>query len=124
MDGPGMRKLGYSLAAAVPIGLLGWMLTRMPGTVLAPAPAPVASATASSSLPQVRPDAPDHDDDDRSYVFRIPSGEPTALSCDEARTIVEQVRAGLAYVPEPVQGGPFATSADRSSVSSAPSTRA
>lgn len=107
-----MRKLGYSLAAAVPLGLLGWMLTRMPATVLAPAPSPVASASASSGLPQIPPAGlDDHQDDERSYVFRIPSGEPTALSCDEARTIVEQVRAGLAYVPEPVQGGPFAASA-------------
>jgi carboxyl-terminal processing protease len=107
-----MRKLGYSLAAAVPLGLLGWMLTRMPSAVLAPAPPPVASASASSPLPQIPPAIPDdHQDDERSYVFRIPSGEPTALSCDEARTIVEQVRAGLAYTPEPVQGTAFATSA-------------
>jgi carboxyl-terminal processing protease len=103
-----MRKLGYSLAAAIPLGLLGWMMTRAPGTSLAPAPAP----SASSAQPQVHTDGPDDNhDDDRSYVFRIPSGEPTALSCDEARTIIEQVRAGLAYVPEPVQAGPFATSA-------------
>ena len=53
----------------------------------------------------------DSHDDERSYVFRIPSGEPTALSCDEARTIVEQVRAGLAYAPEGVQASAFATSA-------------
>ena len=53
----------------------------------------------------------DSHDDERSYVFRIPSGEPTALSCEEARTIIEQVRAGLAYAPEGVPVAPFATSA-------------
>ena len=53
----------------------------------------------------------DSHDDERSYVFRIPSGEPTALSCEEARTIVEQVRAGLAYAPESVPVPAFATSA-------------
>lgn len=53
----------------------------------------------------------DSHDDERSYVFRIPSGEPTALSCEEARTIVEQVRAGLAYAPDGVQVSAFATSA-------------
>lgn len=110
MGSSGMRKLGYSLAAAVPVGLLGWMLTRMPAPVL-PAPAPVVSAAPAPSLPQVRPDAPDDHDDERSYVFRIPSGEPTSLTCEEARTIVEQVRAGLAYVPEPVQGAAFSSSA-------------
>jgi carboxyl-terminal processing protease len=53
----------------------------------------------------------DSHDDERSYVFRIPSGEPTSLSCEEARTIVEQVRAGLAYAPEGVPTAAFATSA-------------
>jgi carboxyl-terminal processing protease len=53
----------------------------------------------------------DGHDDDRSYVFRIPSGEPTALSCEEARTIVEQVRVGLAYAPEPIRPASFAASA-------------
>lgn len=53
----------------------------------------------------------DSHDDERSYVFRIPSGEPTSLSCEEARTIVDQVRAGLAYAPETVNVAAFATSA-------------
>jgi carboxyl-terminal processing protease len=52
----------------------------------------------------------DGHDDERSYVFRIPSGEPTALGCEEARAIVDQVRAGLAYAPEPVKTASFATS--------------
>ncbi|MCL2725827.1 MAG: S41 family peptidase [Polyangiaceae bacterium] len=52
--------------------------------------------------------ADDSRDDDEPYVFRIPSGEPTALSCEEARLIVEQVRMGLAYVPEAVPPAPFA----------------
>lgn len=53
----------------------------------------------------------DSHDDERSYVFRIPSGEPTSLSCEEARTIVEQVRAGLAYAPDGVVASAFASSA-------------
>ncbi len=103
-----MRKVGYSLAAAVPLALLGWAATRPP----APSPAPpVASAVAAPpAAPKIDPNDDGHDDE-RSYVFRIPSGEPTSLSCEEARTIIEQVRAGLAYTPEPVQGGPFASSA-------------
>ena len=70
--------------------------------------APVADA--GTSLPKMDPNDDSHDDE-RSYVFRIPSGEPTALSCEEARTIVEQVRAGLAYAPDGVPTAAFATSA-------------
>ena len=71
-------------------------------------PAPVADA--GTSLPKMDPNDDSHDDE-RSYIFRIPSGEPTALSCEEARTIVEQVRAGLAYAPDGVPTAAFATSA-------------
>ena len=70
--------------------------------------APVADA--GTSLPKMDPNDDSHDDE-RSYIFRIPSGEPTALSCEEARTIVEQVRAGLAYAPDGVPTAAFATSA-------------
>lgn len=104
-----MRKVGYSLAVAVPLGLLGWWATRAPAPPPeAPAAPPVASAPAP---PPAHADLGDDHDDDRSYVFRIPSGEPTALSCAEARTIVEQVRAGLAYPPEPVQPAALSASA-------------
>src|SRR5512140_3671777 len=71
-------------------------------------PAPVADAEAAQA--KMDPNDESHDDE-RSYVFRIPSGEPTALSCEEARTIVDQVRAGLAYPPDGVPSAPFATSA-------------
>ncbi len=50
-------------------------------------------------------------DEEHSYVFRIPSGEPTALSCEQARIIVDQVRAGLAYPPEGAPPAAFATGA-------------
>jgi carboxyl-terminal processing protease len=67
-------------------------------------------ADAGTAQPKMDPNDDSHDDE-RSYVFRIPSGEPTALSCEEARTIVEQVRAGLAYAPDGVPSAAFATSA-------------
>lgn len=75
--------------------------------------APAASdgvADAAAMQGKMDPNDDSHDDE-RSYVFRIPSGEPTSLSCEEARTIVEQVRAGLAYAPDGVPAAPFATSA-------------
>jgi carboxyl-terminal processing protease len=104
-----MKRSSWLLAAAVPLALVGWVMTRTPRVAAPAVPAPpVASAKVAppSSMPS---DDQDHDDD-RSYVFRMPSGEPTALSCDEARTVVEQVKSGLAYTPEGVPAGPFAAS--------------
>lgn len=96
------------LGVAVPVTLMGWLVVRAPAPPHAADPVPVASA----AKPPNKPDNdPDNHDDDRSYVFRIPSGEPTALGCDEARLIVDQVRAGLAYAPEPISPTAFATSA-------------
>jgi carboxyl-terminal processing protease len=102
-----VRKAGLFAAVAVPVGLVGFLVLRVPSVAPAPSPAPVASVPAA---PHVEPSDDGHDDE-RSYVFRIPSGEPTSLSCEEARTIVDQVRAGLAYQPEAVRASAFAASA-------------
>jgi carboxyl-terminal processing protease len=104
-----MRKAGVIVAALVPALVVVWAIVRTPHADPAPPTlAPHPSASASTGFID---DPDDGHDDDRSYVFRIPSGEPTALTCDEARAIVEQVRNGLAYVPESVKPGPFAASA-------------
>jgi len=107
-----MRKKGTLLAGAVCVALLGWVASRR-----APAPAPQATELMPLTPPPAPPpaqaaDSPDDNhDDERSYVFRIPSGEPTALSCEEAKTIVGQVRAGLAYQPDSVPVTTFSGSA-------------
>jgi carboxyl-terminal processing protease len=106
-----MRKSGIVVVAALlPALVVGWALLHPPPPVPSAitAPGPTVAGPESPSSPGI-PD--DNHDDDRSYIFRIPSGEPTSLSCEEARTIVEQVRAGLAYAPEAVQVSAFATSA-------------
>lgn len=103
-----MRKVGVIVAALIPVAVVAWTIVRTPASNVPVKPAPSASASANPE--NYDPDDGSHDDD-RSYVFRIPSGEPTALSCDEARAIIEQVRNGLAYTPEPVKPGPFAASA-------------
>ncbi|MBX3228977.1 MAG: hypothetical protein KIT84_41400 [Labilithrix sp.] len=100
------KRAGVLAAAIVPTAVLAWALLRTP-TARAPF-TPLALPDASAATID---DGDDGHDDDRSYVFRIPSGEPTALTCEEARTIVEQVRLGLAYIPEGVRPGPFAASA-------------
>jgi len=52
----------------------------------------------------------DHSDDDRAFVFQMPSGKPTMLTCAQARAIIGQVRAGLAYAPDAVAADAFAAS--------------
>lgn len=105
-----MRKTGLVVAALVPACLVGWVLMRAPPPESVAREGPVASAPSREvALPAASSD--DLHDDERAYVFRIPSGEPTSLSCEEATTIVQQVRAGLAYTPEAIKASAFAASA-------------
>src|SRR5207244_8464997 len=96
------RNLAWVSVGAVALGGL-WLASR----VAPPSPVPVAAPQPSTALAPT--DEPD--EDTRSYSFRLPSGEPTALACGEARRIVEQVRAGLAYEPDPVSPRAFGESA-------------
>jgi carboxyl-terminal processing protease len=102
-----LRNAALAVALAVPAGIVGYTIWRVPSappidvTVPAPSAAPAPKLESND----------DGHEDDRSYAFRIPSGEPTALSCDEARTIIDQARAGLAYPPEAVRVSSFASSA-------------
>jgi len=69
------------------------------------APRTLAAASASAAKPPAAPasSAEGDDDEDRSpFALRVPSGEPSSLSCEAARSVVAQVRGNLAYEPEPV----------------------
>jgi carboxyl-terminal processing protease len=58
------------------------------------------------------PDAAAMDDeDDRAYSFRIPSGEPSSLTCEAARSVIAQARGNLAYETEPLSPHALAVSA-------------
>jgi carboxyl-terminal processing protease len=112
-----MRTKRWLAVGVVPIVAAAAWLSLHP-IAAAPPQAPAVLVTADASAPAPEPShaakmdpTDDSHDDERSYIFRIPSGEPTALSCEEARTIIDQVRAGLAYTPEGVPVAPFATSA-------------
>jgi carboxyl-terminal processing protease len=105
-----MQKSRIVVAVLVPASFMGWALLRAPSTTVVEPPAPSVIAVPEPPA-SLSPSPDDNHDDERSYIFRIPSGEPTALSCEEARTIVEQVRAGLAYAPEAVKSSAFAASA-------------
>ena len=73
----------------------------------------VASAPAHpASTPAPAADAGDDEEDDEgAYAFRLPSGHPAELSCEEARRVVAQVRTGLAYEPDGVLPHALATGA-------------
>jgi carboxyl-terminal processing protease len=47
-------------------------------------------------------------EDERTRTFRMPSGDAPSLSCEDAKTIVRQVRKNLAYAPDPVAPRAFA----------------
>jgi carboxyl-terminal processing protease len=63
-------------------------------------PSPVATEV---PLPSAEPDAGTLlEEDDRAFSFHIPSGEPSSLTCDAARSVIVQVRGNLAFEPEPI----------------------
>ncbi|WP_394833893.1 S41 family peptidase [Pendulispora rubella] len=47
-------------------------------------------------------------DEGQATSFRVPSGAPSELSCEEARSVVSQVREMLAYRPGPIRAAAFA----------------
>src|SRR5690349_10068746 len=100
--GPARAILGVCTVALAGLGV--WSATRGIGGT-----PPLSSSPVHVPLPGVVADAGEESpDDERAYAFRVPSGEPTALTCAEARRIVKQVRLGLAYDADPVSARSFA----------------
>jgi carboxyl-terminal processing protease len=60
-------------------------------------------------MPLVSPDAGLIENDDHAFSFRIPTGEPSSVTCDAARSVVAQVRGNLAYEADPVSAHALAT---------------
>lgn len=103
-----MRKSGFY--AAVPVAALVSWVALSTTTTAPPREGAAPEHAATDAAAKSDPNCESHDDE-RSYVFRIPSGEPTALTCEQARTIIDQVRAGLAYPPDAANQAAFATAA-------------
>jgi carboxyl-terminal processing protease len=74
-------------------------------------PAPMAPLATPSKPPTPSPDgALENDDDDRApFALRIPSGEPSSLTCEAARSVIAQVRGNLAFEPDPISAHALAT---------------
>jgi carboxyl-terminal processing protease len=88
-------SLAALVAAASVIALrLDRSETKEQPVSLIPAPHPAVPAAVA--------DGGDDEDDEGAYAFRLPSGHPAELTCDEARRVVAQVRTGLAYEPDGV----------------------
>jgi carboxyl-terminal processing protease len=107
------RKL-FGLGALVALTAAGtWGLSSRTTHAPAAAPSPTAAATigASARANAGASPEPSPQDGEREFVFRIPSGEPTALTCEDARRIVDQARTSIAYDPAPVEPAAFAESA-------------
>jgi carboxyl-terminal processing protease len=83
--------------AAVAGGVGAVALTRPRAPDVAPPPAAIAPAPHVSTV-----DAAPDEDEDRPYAFRVPTGKPALLACEEARRVVAQVRLELAYEPDGV----------------------
>ncbi|HEY2516742.1 MAG TPA: S41 family peptidase [Polyangiaceae bacterium] len=87
--------LASPLLALVAAGGVVAFSARTPPKPLA---AVVAAAPPSPHTPAT--DGGEEEEDDAPYAFRLPSGRPAELRCEEARRIVAQVRTGLAYEPD------------------------
>ena len=77
-------------------------------------PVAVSSSSAAGSAsvaPDGTPMAAPMNDDDAAFAFRVPTGTAASLSCEDAKSVVRQVRTLLAYEPSKVQAKLFAESA-------------
>jgi len=69
---------------------------------------PKTAANTAPSAPEPELVSPE-EEDERSLTFRMPTGEPAAIDCRTAQTIVKQVRSALAYPPPPIDPNELAS---------------
>ena len=98
------KKRLWVTAAIAGVAAVAWLGTR--NAVRAPNP-PVGAQGTTSPLAIL--DAGAIESDDRVSTFRVPSGDPPSLSCDDARRVVAQVRQTLAYEPGAISPTLFAS---------------
>ncbi len=98
------KKSLWATFAIAGVAAVAWLGTR--NAVRAPEP-PLGGPGTTSPLALL--DGGALDSEDKSSTFRIPSGEPPSLSCDQAQRIIAQVRQTLAYAPGTVSPSLFAS---------------
>jgi carboxyl-terminal processing protease len=98
------RWFFYAIAPALFAGSVAGLVLmrarREPPTGLATEPPPPTAAADAGGLVE---------EDDHAFSFRIPTGEPSSLTCEAARSVVAQVRGNLAYEPDPVSAHALAS---------------
>jgi carboxyl-terminal processing protease len=86
--------MASALALLAGAGVIGTRALRPHESAPPPPKAPESARAFDAGI--------EDEDEERAYAFRLPSGEPAAVSCEDARKIIAQVRTSLAYDPEPV----------------------
>ncbi len=97
--------MGLAAATAALVYSLG-LAVAPHGQGTAPLP---ERETARSDAAFVDDPADEPREEPGNYAFRPPSGQPPSLTCADARRVVQQVHATLAYAPHPVASGAIAT---------------
>jgi len=91
------------LAGVVGLAGLSSVLVFYAGVMAArPIPALTRFEVVTDAAAAPAKNAVDDAPDESTYTFRPPSGQAASLSCEDARRIVRQVRATLAYAPPSV----------------------
>ena len=89
------------VAAALAVAGVGvWSGTRHTSVPLGSG---VDASTGASEETAGADSGPIEPEDEKASSFRIPSGAPAALACDDARRVVQQVRKGVAFEPPAVR---------------------
>ncbi len=95
-----------TLAAVGALATVVWFGARPPRV-----PIPTASAPSARPAQNAGDAASGDDPDDKRSSFRLPTGAPASLTCDEARRVITQVHEELAYAPPRVRAAALADGA-------------
>jgi carboxyl-terminal processing protease len=96
--------VGYGALAIGLAALVGLRASRRVREAQVPSPAPQVAPADDEEA-----GSPNQGDDSLGHAFRVPSGDPTRLSCEAARRIVAQARDQLAYLAGPIDPKAFAS---------------
>jgi len=89
------RRIIFASIALTAAIAIGWGAISRPTVSASVSVSPTAADSAADVL----------DEDMVPFQFRVPSGNPSEVSCAQLQTIIHQVDDTLAYTPDDVEGG-------------------